>query len=56
MSANPHNYKSSEVLLIGDGGQNQSLASHFRKKVSKDDSLHFFDETKHKKSWEVLNS
>lgn len=50
MSANPANYKSSEILLIGDSDQNQSLASHFMKKVSKDDTMHFFEGSKNKKS------
>lgn len=46
LSANHHNYKSSEMLFVGEEGQNQTLASHFRKKLGKTDSEKFLDKPK----------
>lgn len=50
MSANQANYKSSEVLLIGDSVQSESLAAHFKRKLNKDDSMQMLDMNKDRKS------
>jgi hypothetical protein len=46
LSTNHHNYKSNEMLFIGDNDQNVSLAAHFRKKLEKTDSVKFFEKPK----------
>lgn len=43
---NNRNYKSSEMLLVGEGDQKQPLALHFRKKQLKSDSSNGVEATK----------